>query len=136
MTAYTYRCATCLEETTDEYPIGTARRVKKCDCGRPARLVIGEGVNISATCTPNKRSNVIALNAREHRFDVDGPAYKRMRNRGLQPPTIDGSAHLEDKVADQDDIDYARAIKVAQQVGGGKERVIDTVSSLEVTHDG
>lgn len=126
MPTYTYRCGDCLDETSETHPIGTARRVKKCGCGRPARLVIGDGVQV------NLRSNVTVLDDR--RFDKDGPAYQRMRARGLQPERIDGAARLEDTVHDQDDIDYARAIKVAEKVGGGKERVVETVRTLEVTH--
>jgi hypothetical protein len=130
MSHYTYRCSTCGEETVDEMAIGTARRMKKCECGRPARLVIGEGVYIAAAARPNTHGNVIALNAREDRFEKDGPAYQRMRWRGLQPDHIDGAARLENEVGDQDDIDYARAIKVAKKVGGGKERVVETIDSL------
>lgn len=134
MPTYTYRCAECLSETSDEYPIGTARRVKKCACGRPARRVIGEDVYISAAATPTSRGTVISIDRREKQFDKDGTAYKRMRHRGLQPNQIDGCARLEDRVGDQNDIDYARAIAVAEQSGGGKERVVETVESLEVTH--
>lgn len=134
MATFVYQCSACSAVTEDEYPVGTARRVKKCHCGRPARLVIGAGVNLSASCTPNKSGDVLAARRREHRFEKDGPAYLRMRTRGLQPEQIDGSADLENRVGDQDDIDYRRAIQVAETVGGGKERVVEAVESIEVTH--
>lgn len=134
MAHYLFRCSTCGEEYDHEAPMGTAPRVLKCDCGRPARLLIGQGVYLSAEATPTSKGNVLALARRDSRFDKDAPAYKRMRHRGLQPDHIDGCAQLEDRVGSQEEIDYARAIRVAEKVGGGKERVMDTVASLEATH--
>lgn len=137
MPTYTYRCHACDAESADDYPIGTARRVKKCECGKIARLVIGAGVMISAAATPTSRGNVIAIDRREKQFEQDAPAYKRMRHRGLQPDRIDGSAKLENEVSDQFDIDHGRALRAAgRSGGGGRERVREAVESIEVTHSG
>lgn len=135
MATYAFRCSVCGTDTERDYPIGTARRMTRCPCGRPARLVIGEGVNISAEATPTSRGNVVALNQRDANLARDGAAYRRMRRRGLQPEHIDGAADLENKVGTQDEIDYARAFKIMEQTGGGgKERLLDVVSSIETTH--
>lgn len=55
------------------------------------------GVSMSSACTPNRRSESFGINAKEKRWDRDMAAYKRLRNDGLQPPNIDGSARLEQK---------------------------------------
>lgn len=70
------------------------------------RLRIGVGVNISATALETKGGDVRAVDEREDRWHKDMPAYKRMRHRGMQPPQIDGSASLEEKVGDQFDVNY------------------------------
>lgn len=149
MATYVFRCNTCGDETQDDLPIGTATRTKRCVCGRPARLVLGEGLYVAAAARPTSADNVVRLNARERRLDKDGPAYRRMRHRGLQPAHIDGCARLENEVGDQTDIDHARAIRVAENAdvykamtkgteapppGGGKERVKETIATFEVTH--
>lgn len=54
-------------------------------------------VAMSSTATPNRRRDTVAINQKERRWDRDMDAYKRLRNDGLQPPHIDGSARLEQK---------------------------------------
>ena len=147
MSAYVYLCAACGTKTVIEKPIGTAQRITKCGCGRPARMMLGQGMYIAAAATPNKRQNVLTIEQREKNWDRDIPAYKRMRARGLQPVGVDGAAAVEDTVGDQDDIDYGGAIRVASDqklyrqmtdraevkvpAGGGKERVIETVEAVK-----
>lgn len=132
MASYSFRCQDCLTEMDADWPIGTAPRVTKCPCGRPARLLIGTHVHIAAAATPTSKPHIVNGNLREKRFDIDGSAYKRLRARGLQPPQIDGSAQLERTVSDQSDIDYRRALKIAEaNGGGGKQRVLEAVASVE-----
>jgi hypothetical protein len=47
-------------------------------------------VQVAATSTPAR-----AQRESDRRFAKDGPAYKRLRAEGLQPPRIDGCAQLE-----------------------------------------
>lgn len=106
MPSYEYRCPSghVLLET---WPIGTARRTRSCvGCNQRMQLVIGAGVNIAPSALENKGERVREVNATEKEWDVDRPAYKRMRRRGLQPDHIKGSAQLEDKVEDNFDIKY------------------------------
>lgn len=106
MATYSYRCSTCNSLIDGEFPIGTALRERKCECGGTLRLRIGAGVNISATALETKGRPVRAVDQKEARWDRDMPAYKRMRDRGLWPDQIDGSAALEDRAGDQFDVKY------------------------------
>jgi len=53
------------------------------------------GVRIGANTTTSRGASVGEANAREKRWSKDMPAYKRLRQQGLQPRQIDGSAILE-----------------------------------------
>lgn len=108
MASYCYRCESCGDELELQAAIGTARRMIRCDCGGVKRLRIGVGVNVSAHALETKGGEVRASDAMEARWQRDMPAYKRMRRQGMQPDGIDGAARLEDKVADQIDIELQR----------------------------
>lgn len=111
MPVYCYACDNCPDMTDLVASIGTARRIIACDsCGGIQRLMIGAGVNIAPSALENKGVTVRAADAREGRWNKDMPAYKRMRDRGMQPPQIDGSAQLEDRAGDQFDVQYRRLI--------------------------
>jgi predicted nucleic acid-binding Zn ribbon protein len=123
MPQYVYRCESCGEMAETGWPIGAAPKAHPCSfCGGVGRLVIGAGVNISATALETKGGEVRAVDEREGRWHKDMPAYYRMRKKGLQPKQIDGSAVIEDKVGDQLDIDYQ---KVFEQ-GVSREHVLDS----------
>ena len=65
-------------------------------CGR-AMIKLISGVNIAPSATPS-RNSVIDLEATkkaDKAKDADMSAYKRLRQNGLQPKSINGSAHLE-----------------------------------------
>lgn len=49
----------------------------------------------SATPSRNRGAEVVRINEKESGWDVDLPAYKRLRKQGLQPKSIDGCAQLE-----------------------------------------
>ena len=53
------------------------------------------GVRMGANTTTTRGSVVGETNARERRWQRDMPAYKRLRQQGLQPRQIDGAAILE-----------------------------------------
>jgi hypothetical protein len=55
------------------------------------------GVQIAPSATPSRRagSNVAALNGWERRLGEDMPAYKRLRQAGMQPKGIAGAADVE-----------------------------------------
>jgi hypothetical protein len=53
------------------------------------------GVRMGANTTTSRGASVGEANAREKRWSKDMPAYKRLRQQGLQPRQIDGCAVLE-----------------------------------------
>ena len=52
-------------------------------------------VSVAASAMPSRHPEAVATNAREARWNQDMPAYKRLRQDGLQPAQIDGCAALE-----------------------------------------
>lgn len=50
---------------------------------------------MGANSTTTRGSKVAEINQRASSWDKDMPAYKRLRQEGLQPRTIDGAARLE-----------------------------------------
>lgn len=55
------------------------------------------GVRMGTNSTTTRGSNVSEKSEMEKRWNKDMPAYKRLRQNGLQPKQIDGSAELEKK---------------------------------------
>jgi hypothetical protein len=106
MPRYEYHCGACDEISEIVVSIGTARRMRECDCGGIARLRIGVDVNIAPSALENKGAAVRAIDTKEGRWDRDMPAYKRMRHAGMQPASVDGAAALEGQVGDQFDVHY------------------------------
>lgn len=67
--------------------------------------------------------------AREKRWDRDMPAYKRLRDQGLQPKQIDGSADLERDASTRFEIESGQAFR-----GQGKQ-VEEAVNLFEDTFE-
>lgn len=133
MATYEYRCAECGRNAEQEWAIGSAPREGSCYCGGSLRLVIGAGVQIAPSALENKGGEVRQIDATEKQWDKDMPAYKRMRDRGMQPRAIDGSARLEDRVEDQLDVNY----DALKSEGVTRERVIEgTQQAAEIMADG
>lgn len=66
-------------------------------------------------------AEVRKADAKDKTLDADLAAYKRLRNNGLQPKGIDGSANVERKVTSQFDIDLGTVVpkdKVSQVKDG------------------
>jgi hypothetical protein len=115
----------CGETFELERPIGTAQRMTRCSCGDTARLVIGEGVNIAPSALETKGARVREIDNTEAGWSKDMAAYKRMRDRGMQPQAIDGSARLEDSVGDQLDVELQKMNKSAQDGRVSRKRYIE-----------
>lgn len=54
-------------------------------------------VRTGMNTTTTRGQQVNEVNKREKQWNVDMPAYKRLRKEGLQPKAIDGSAEMEKK---------------------------------------
>lgn len=55
------------------------------------------GIRIGMNSTTSRGSKVAQINKTERQWNVDMPAYKRLRREGLQPKRIDGAAEIEKK---------------------------------------
>lgn len=53
------------------------------------------GISFGANPSTTKGQEVALINQRASNWEKDMPAYKRLRQNGLQPKTIDGAAALE-----------------------------------------
>jgi predicted nucleic acid-binding Zn ribbon protein len=124
--SYSYQCEMCGDIAEREHTIGTAPRTRPCGaCGGRARLRIGVGVHVAPSGLEHKGAAVRAIDAKEAGWHRDMPAYKRMRDRGMQPAAIDGAALVEDRVRDQLDITYAPLI----EQGIGRDRIVEGVQA-------
>ncbi len=99
----------------------------QCGCGGVMRLRIGVGVHVAPSALENKGATARAGNARDSQWDKDMPAYKRMRNAGMQPRNIDGSAALENEVGSQFDVQY----KPLLDQGVPRERIREAQEQIQ-----
>jgi hypothetical protein len=76
---------------------------------------------ISVNATPNKGASAREIQAREDRWDKDMPAYKRLRNSGLQPRGVDGSAELEARGTSRLEIEMGRIAPDKDSLREGEE---------------
>jgi hypothetical protein len=53
------------------------------------------GISFGANSTTTRGKVVAETNQRAKNWDKDMPAYKRLRQQGLQPKNIDGAAKIE-----------------------------------------
>lgn len=53
------------------------------------------GISFGANTTTTRGAKVEEINTRAKNWDKDMPAYKRLRQNGLQPKSIDGAAAVE-----------------------------------------
>ena len=109
MPRYDYKCKQCgnIEEIIHGFNDGHSFHC--VTCGRAMTKLIS-GVNIAPSATPS-RNSVIDLEATkkaEKAKDADMSAYKRLRQNGLQPKSINGSAHLEKHAETKSEIQAGR----------------------------
>lgn len=93
----------------------------ECDqCGGDADLVFSSPA-IAADALPNKRHGVRAIEATERQWDVDMPAYKRLRSEGLQPRSVDGAAMVESQAQHPLEIDMGRPLGKEKDIRRAQE---------------
>lgn len=132
MVTYTYLCDRCGERTDDDRPIGTAIPGIRCPhCAGHARQVLGQ-VHTQPSLREAAGAIVRSQLAAEARMPADRDAYRRMRKRGLQPPTVAGSARLEDRVGDQLDIKHDRFLTAGRPQDRLKERLVESYAESAV----
>ncbi len=109
MPRYDYKCKRCgnVEEIIHGFDIEHSFHCVKC--GKEMIKLIS-GVNIAPSAMPS-RNSVIDLDATkkaEKAKDADMSAYKRLRESGVQPKSINGSAHLEKHAETKNEIQAGR----------------------------
>lgn len=57
-------------------------------------------VRVGANSTTTRGGRVAEINQTERNWNKDLPAYKRLRQNGLQPKKIDGAAEIEKKATE------------------------------------
>jgi hypothetical protein len=81
---------------------------KPCDCESYRAHIMTVSVSAAATPTRDRSKQAADTNARESRWEKDMPAYKRLREDGLQPPHIDGAARVEATAGDKLEVEAGR----------------------------
>ena len=115
MPRYDYRCKSCgfVEEALhgfDEEP-----EMYCMECGALMGKMLGMPY-VSPSAAPS-RNNVIDLEATkraEKAKSADMDAYKRLRKNGVQPPSINGSAHLESRAEETFEVNSGHAFANAK----------------------
>lgn len=122
MPSYEYRCGSCRNAYDHVFTIGEAPRILVCDdCGGITQLVIGAGVQIAPSALEGKGAKVRDALSKDATLDRDLDAYKRMRHRGLQPESINGSSRQENEVGDNFDLTLGARLKKGLKRFGAKE---------------
>ena len=109
MPRYDYRCTQCDSVEEIIHGFNDEHSFHCVYCGR-AMIKLISGVNIAPSATPS-RNSVIDLEATkkaEKAKDADMSAYKRLRESGVQPKSINGSAHLEKHAETKSEIQAGR----------------------------
>ena len=109
MPRYDYRCTQCDSVEEIIHGFNDAHSFHCVYCGR-AMIKLISGVNIAPSAMPS-RNSVIDLEATkkaDKAKDADMSAYKRLRQNGLQPKSINGSAHLEKHAETKSEIQAGR----------------------------
>ena len=67
-------------------------------------------VSFGTGTMPTRHPGSQAVEDREKRWAKDMPAYKRLRQQGLQPKTIDGAAHIEAKAETRFEVESGQVL--------------------------
>ena len=109
MPRYDYRCTQCGNVEEIIHGFNDEHSFHCVTCGKAMTKLIS-GVNIAPSATPS-RNSVIDLDATkkaEKAKDADMSAYKRLRESGVQPKSINGSSHLEKHAETKNEIQAGR----------------------------
>lgn len=89
------------------------------DCGACWKCREGTGcirsVSFAPTAMPNRYPTAVSTVAMDARWDKDMPAYRRLRDNGIQPKRIDDCAELETRATDQFEIEMAKIVPKAHK---------------------
>lgn len=74
-------------------------------------------ISISAAAMPSRNGphSAYAIQKKEDGWERDMPAYKRLRDDGLQPKRIDGAAEIESKAETPIEVESGRVLTPIQR---------------------
>ena len=130
MPRYDYRCKQCGNVEEIIHGFNDEHSFHCVTCGRAMTKLISS-VNIAPSATPS-RNSVIDLEATkkaDKAKDADMAAYKRLRKSGVQPKSINGSAHLEKHAETKNEIQAGRVYS-SNASRKESERLMDSIQAL------
>ena len=130
MPRYDYRCKQCGNVEEIIHGFNDEHSFHCVYCGQVMNKLIS-GVNIAPSATPS-RNSVIDLEATkkaDKAKDADMAAYKRLRKSGVQPKSINGSAHLEKHAETKNEIQAGRVYS-SNASRKESERLMDSIQAL------
>lgn len=72
-------------------------------------------ITFAPSAMPTRKREAMAEKKMESQWELDRPAYKRLRKNGLQPPQIKGCAELEKKAATKFEVESGRILSPERQ---------------------
>lgn len=75
-----------------------------------------QSVSIAASAMPSRSPHAASTNAMEKRWEADMPAYKRLRDNGLQPANIDGCSIIEKRATESIEVERGLMGKYAKRM--------------------
>ena len=109
MPTYRYQCAKCAGEFEIWQSIKDEAMTAHPDCGGSVKKVY---LTLMTNGIGTHGEQYQEVEAREARWHKDMPAYKRFRQKGYQPPQIDGCDRLEAVAENSIAINTGNKIKV------------------------
>lgn len=82
-------------------------------CATPAQHY--RSISISAAATPTRRPDAVRIDATEARWHKDMPAYKALRDQGIQPPRIDGCHDLAQRAELRQEVERGVVLDAKQR---------------------
>ena len=129
MPRYDYRCKCCGSVEEVLHGFDDEPDMHCIDCGALMGKMMGMPY-VSPSAVPS-RNNVIDLEATkraEKAKDADMEAYKRLRKDGVQPPSINGSAHLESRAEEKFEVDSGHAFSNAKSRKRSESLIKDIIA--------
>jgi len=127
---YDYKCKQCQNVEEIIHGFHDEHSFHCVECGQAMYKMISK-VNVAPSAMPS-RNSVIDLDATkkaEKAKDADMSAYKRLRNSGVQPKSINGSAHLEKHAETKSEINAGRVYS-SDASRKESERLMNSIEAL------
>jgi hypothetical protein len=86
-------------------------------------------IRLSATATPSRKGPLVTKLSSDKGFEKDRPAYKRLRDQGLQPRQIDGCAEIEQRAETRVEVENMKPLTKSKikQLEAITERSADSI---------